>query len=95
MTLPAQLRDQSPTRNAPSRGQAISTRRGDSLTLELPAAATLDSLFESLGVSDGSRIVLYWAKDWYSPTTRVFLTLEYPVWESARRFSEDRDHRCA
>ena len=45
--------------------------------LEIPPAATLDSLLESLGVSDASRIVLYWAKDWYSPTTRVFLTLDY------------------
>ena len=56
---------------------AISTRHGDGLALELPPHATLDSLFESLGVSDGSRIVLYWTKGWYSPTTRVFLTLDY------------------
>ena len=56
---------------------AISTPHGDGLMLELPPAAKLDSLFESLGVSDGSRIVLYWARDWYSPTTRVFLTLDY------------------
>ncbi len=55
---------------------AISQRR-NGLVLELPAAAALDSLFESLGVSDESRIVLYWSKDWYSPTTRVFLTLDY------------------
>jgi thiosulfate/3-mercaptopyruvate sulfurtransferase len=34
-------------------------------------------LFESLGVSNDSRIVLYWGKDWVSPTTRVFLTLDY------------------
>ena len=57
--------------------EAISTQRGNGLMLELPPAAVLDSLFESLGVSDGSRIVLYWSKDWYSPTTRVFLTLDY------------------
>lgn len=57
--------------------EAISTPRGTGLMLELPAVATLDSLFESLGVSDGTRIVLYWTKDWYSPTTRVFLTLDY------------------
>jgi thiosulfate/3-mercaptopyruvate sulfurtransferase len=56
---------------------AVSTPRGDGLMLELPAPAKLDSLFESLGVSDDSRIVLYWGKDWYSPTTRVFLTLDY------------------
>jgi thiosulfate/3-mercaptopyruvate sulfurtransferase len=57
--------------------ESISTPRGAGLMLELPAAAKLDSLFESLGVSDGTRIVLYWTKDWYSPTTRVFLTLDY------------------
>ena len=43
----------------------------------MPPAVVLDSVFESRGVSDGSRIVLYWSKDWYSPTTRVFLTLDY------------------
>ena len=57
--------------------EAVSTPRGDGLMLEMPPAATLDSLFESLGVSDNSRIVLYWSKDWVSPTTRVFLTLDY------------------
>jgi len=57
--------------------EAISTPHGDGLMLELPSATKLDSLFESLGVSDGTRIVLYWARDWYSPTTRVFLTLDY------------------
>jgi thiosulfate/3-mercaptopyruvate sulfurtransferase len=55
----------------------ISTPRGGGLTLEILPAARLDSLFESLGVSDASRIVLYWSKGWYSPTTRVFLTLDY------------------
>src|SRR5690349_15914955 len=53
------------------------SRQNDGLMLELPPASTLDSLFESLGVSDDSRVVLYWGKDWYSPTTRVFLTLDY------------------
>ncbi len=55
---------------------AISQRR-DGLMLEMPPVAVLDSVFESLGVSDDSRVVLYWSKDWYSPTTRVFLTLDY------------------
>jgi len=57
--------------------EAISTGRGTGLVLEIPSPAQLDSLFESLGVSDNSRIVLYWSKDWVSPTTRVFLTLDY------------------
>jgi thiosulfate/3-mercaptopyruvate sulfurtransferase len=57
--------------------ESISTPPRDGVMLEIPPAATLDSLLESLGVSDGSRIVLYWSRDWYSPTTRVFLTLDY------------------
>ena len=55
---------------------AISQRR-NGLMLEMPPVVVLDSALESLGVSDDSRIVLYWSKDWYSPTTRVFLTLDY------------------
>ena len=58
--------------------ESISTPHEDGrLMLELPPSDKLDSLFESLGVSDASRIVLYWSKGWYSPTTRVFLTLDY------------------
>ena len=53
------------------------SRQHEGLMLELPPAETLDALFESLGVTDESRVVLYWGKDWYSPTTRVFLTLDY------------------
>ena len=53
------------------------SRQNEGMMLELPPAAKLDTLFESLGVSDDSRVVLYWGKDWYSPTTRVFLTLDY------------------
>lgn len=56
---------------------AISARGRDGLMLEMPPAATVAALLESLGVSDASRIVLYWSQDWYSPTTRVFLTLDY------------------
>jgi len=56
---------------------AFSTEQGDHPMLEIPPAEKLGSLLESLGVSDGSRIVLYWSGGWYSPTTRVFLTLDY------------------
>ncbi len=55
----------------------ISTPRGSGLTLELPALGQLESAFEKLGVSDKSRIVVYFGKDWVSPTTRVFFTLDY------------------
>jgi thiosulfate/3-mercaptopyruvate sulfurtransferase len=55
----------------------ISTPRGQGLTLELPAIDQLKAVFEKLGVSDNSRIVLYFGKDWVTPTARVFMTLDY------------------
>jgi thiosulfate/3-mercaptopyruvate sulfurtransferase len=55
----------------------ISTPRGAGLTLELPAVAQLKTTFEKLGVTDKSRIVVYFSKDWITPTARVFLTLDY------------------
>jgi len=47
------------------------------LNLELPSVAVLDSVFESKGISDDSRIVLYFAREYFSPTSRAFFTLEY------------------
>jgi thiosulfate/3-mercaptopyruvate sulfurtransferase len=55
----------------------ISTPRGQGLTLELPPVDQLKTAFEKLGVSDNSRIVLYFGKDWVTPTARVFMTLDY------------------
>ena len=55
----------------------ISTPRGEGLALELPSPAQLKTTFEKLGVSDKSRIVVYFSKDWVTPTARVFLTLDY------------------
>lgn len=55
----------------------ISTPRGEGLSLELPPVAQLKTTFEKLGVSDKSRIVVYFSKDWVTPTARVFLTLTY------------------
>jgi thiosulfate/3-mercaptopyruvate sulfurtransferase len=55
----------------------ISTPRGEGLTLELPPAEQLKATFEKLGISDNSRVVIYFSKDWVSPTARVFLTLDY------------------
>ena len=48
-----------------------------SLRLELPSVATLDSVLESKGISDDSRIVLYFAREYFSPTSRALFTLEY------------------
>jgi thiosulfate/3-mercaptopyruvate sulfurtransferase len=55
----------------------ISTPRGEGLALELPPVAQLKTTFEKLGVSDKSHVVVYFSKDWVTPTTRVFFTLDY------------------
>jgi thiosulfate/3-mercaptopyruvate sulfurtransferase len=55
----------------------ISTPRGQGLTLELPPVEQLKTAFEKLGVSNKSRVVIYFSKDWVTPTARVFMTLDY------------------
>jgi thiosulfate/3-mercaptopyruvate sulfurtransferase len=55
----------------------ISTPRGQGLALELPPVPQLKATLEKLGVSNSSRIVIYFSKDWVSPTARVYLTLDY------------------
>jgi thiosulfate/3-mercaptopyruvate sulfurtransferase len=52
-------------------------REEGALSLELPSIPRLDSVLEARGISDDSYVVVYFGKDWVSPTTRVFLTLEY------------------
>ena len=51
----------------------FTTRRGDILT-ELPEVPQLQALFESLGIGDTGRIVLYGE---ILPVTRLFFTLDY------------------
>src|ERR1700689_633475 len=46
------------------------------LTLELPPMKQLAEVFGKLGVTNDSHIILYQAKDWFSPTARVYLTLD-------------------
>ncbi|HTR37799.1 MAG TPA: sulfurtransferase [Bryobacteraceae bacterium] len=48
----------------------------DGLLNELPPAATLESLFERLGVSDDSRVILYGDAS-VLPATRAYFTLDY------------------
>src|SRR5215831_17678720 len=55
----------------------ISTPRGSGLTLELLPADQLKTIFEKFGVTDRSRIVIYFGKDWITPTARVYFTLDY------------------
>jgi thiosulfate/3-mercaptopyruvate sulfurtransferase len=47
------------------------------LTLEMPPAATLHDALESFGISDGSHVVVYASDEYFSPSTRVVLTLDY------------------
>lgn len=77
----------------------ISTPRGQGLTLELPPAAQLVSVFQNLGVSNNSHVILYSGSDAVAPTTRVYWTLDYlglgdrvsildgglPAWRAARK----------
>ena len=57
--------------------QDISTPRGQGLILELPPVEQLKATFEKLGVTDKSRIIVYFGKDWVTPTARTFFTLDY------------------
>jgi thiosulfate/3-mercaptopyruvate sulfurtransferase len=56
---------------------SISDHTGAGLMLEMPTAEELRQRLQKLGISDNSRIVAYYGKDWVSPTTRVIFTLDY------------------
>lgn len=47
------------------------------LILEMPAPDDLKKRLESYGISDHSRIVVYYGKDWVTPSTRIIFTLDY------------------
>ncbi|HMC57366.1 MAG TPA: rhodanese-like domain-containing protein [Gemmatimonadaceae bacterium] len=49
----------------------------DGLTLQLPAPEDLRTRLAALGVGDSSFVVVYFGKDWISPTTRMLFTLDY------------------
>ena len=55
----------------------ISTPRGSGLILELPPVEELKATFEKFGVTDNSRIIVYFGKDWVTPTSRIYFTLDY------------------
>ena len=56
---------------------SVSDRSEQGLVLEMPPADDLRQRLAALGISDNSRIVVYYGKDWISPTTRVLFTLDY------------------
>jgi thiosulfate/3-mercaptopyruvate sulfurtransferase len=45
--------------------------------LEMPPVESLRERLEKLGISNNSRIVIYYGSDWVSPSTRVVFTLDY------------------
>ncbi|MEO8619896.1 MAG: rhodanese-like domain-containing protein [bacterium] len=47
------------------------------LMLELPNTDTLRAHLAALGISDNSRVLVYYGNDWVSPSTRILLTLDY------------------
>lgn len=48
----------------------------DGLSLQLPTVDQLKPALEKFGISNDSRIVIYFGKDWVSPATRVYYTLD-------------------
>ena len=56
---------------------SVSDHSGKGLMLEMPPAEDLRHRLEALGISDQSRVVVYYGKDWVSPSTRVMFTLDY------------------
>jgi thiosulfate/3-mercaptopyruvate sulfurtransferase len=57
---------------------AVSDHSATGLILEMPPTAEdLRGRLAKLGISDDSRVVVYYGKDWVSPTTRVIFTLDY------------------
>ncbi|MGZ8412421.1 MAG: sulfurtransferase [Gemmatirosa sp.] len=54
-----------------------STDHERGLMLELPSPDSLRAQLQALGISDGSRIVVYYGNDWVSPATRVLFTLDH------------------
>jgi thiosulfate/3-mercaptopyruvate sulfurtransferase len=55
----------------------LAAPRGEGPALELPTPEAAEAWLEAHGVSDDSRIVLYWGSGWVSPTTRMYLTLHW------------------
>jgi thiosulfate/3-mercaptopyruvate sulfurtransferase len=62
---------------AAQRDVSVSDHTEKGLMLEMPPADDLKQRLEALGISDNSRIVVYYGKDWVSPATRIVFTLDY------------------
>lgn len=53
------------------------THSDNALHLEMLEPAALKTALETLGISDNSKIVVYYGSDWVTPSTRVVFTLDY------------------
>ena len=61
-----------------SRAEVSATKKENPLSLELAPLARLVDVFEKAGVSNGSKIILYWGEGGsVYKTTRVFFVLDY------------------
>ncbi len=56
---------------------SVSEHTATGKMLEMPSTEVLHDRLAALGIADDSRVVVYYAKDWVSPTTRVLFTLDY------------------
>ena len=69
--------------NGGDAGLAVSDRSGKGLILEMLPPEVLKTRLEGLGIAADSHIVVYFGKDWISPTTRVLFTLDAAGWKAA------------
>ena len=56
---------------------SVSDRTGNGLTLEMPPAEQLHESLAKLGISDDSRVVVYYDRDRVTAATRLMFTLDY------------------
>ena len=56
---------------------SVSEHTQDGLMLEMPSAESLRERLQKLGISNNSRVVVYYGSDWVSPSTRIIFTLDY------------------
>src|SRR5258708_8349397 len=56
---------------------SVSEHSTTGLMLEMPKADDLRQRLEALGISDNSRVIVYFGKEWVSPATRIIFTLDY------------------
>src|SRR3954447_12396681 len=53
------------------------THEDNALHLEMLPADSLRTALEKLGISDNSKVVVYYGSDWVTPATRTVFTLDY------------------